>query len=119
MPRPKRAPFTEEELAQKAIQNRVNVAEHKARMDAMTRLEQAAWRERKVLGEPFEPYTPDERIVAERIRAECEALLARAEAFHAQITGRLEREAQENPQVAHLRARFSEMRGIRLELPAF
>lgn len=119
MPRPKRAPFTAEELAQKAEQNRRNVADHKARMDGMTRLEQAAYLERKQLAPVTDPYTPSERIEAEQIRADMEALTQRATQLSRAIERRLDKEGQQNSDLRILRTRFSAMRGLRVELPPF
>lgn len=119
MPRPKRAPLTEAELAQRAEQNRKNVADHKARMDGMTRLEQAAYLERKQLDPITDPYTPSERIEAERIRADMEALTQRATQLSRAIERRLDKEAQQNADLGVLRTRFSAMRGLRVELPPF
>lgn len=101
---------------------RRQVRESKARLDerlkGMTKLEQAAWREREALGEKS-PYTPQELEEAEAIRALQDELERRARQLNAQVIHRLEREASRDEAKAALLARFRSCQGVRLELSAF
>lgn len=121
MPRPKKpkVPLTGEALEERRRQIRDAVAQHQARMNELTRLEQAAFKERKLLGEDARPYTPGELKEAEAIRALQDELERRARQLNAQVIQRLEREAERDAGKAALLARFRGSQGVRLELPAF
>ena len=100
---------------------RVFAQEHNARIRAMTRLEQAAYKERRYFGELYDPYTPGERKEAEALRAEIDRLEAQARALNAQITHRLTREANlsHNEGKKALLQSFQNMRALRIELEPF
>lgn len=116
-PKTKRTPEELLDARRKTI--RASVDRHNERMAAMTRLEQAAWMERKALGEDAQPYTPRELEEAEAIRAQTEALQARAKALNQTVAHRLEREAGRDEGKAALLTRFKTMRTVRVELTPF
>lgn len=100
-------------------QNRKDAAAHKARMDALTRLEQAAFLERKNLGEGFDPYTSQERATAERIQRKIAELQNDAQILQLEVTNRLTQQATDDPRAAVLLEKFQGMRGVRVELTAY
>lgn len=93
------------------------VARNKSMMDQMTRLEQAAYRERKHLGRDYQPYTPGELKEAEAIRALISEAQGRASRLHDQITRRLERDRGGDG--ARLLDRFRNEASTRVELAPF
>lgn len=100
-------------------QIRQAVARHKEKMDSLTRLEQLALRLKESLGENYDPYTPEERRVAERLSRSLDELAAEAEAFHDSLVGRLRREGEENPALLTLAEGLSLARGRRVTLEPF
>lgn len=100
-------------------QIRASKARHDARLKEMTKLEQAAYMERKALGEEKSPYTGVEQMEAEAIRALLAEAQERAQALNHTISYRLTREAQRNEGKAALLTRFAAMQGQRVDLPAF
>ena len=97
--------------------NAENVQRFKEKMDQLTRLEQAAYKERKLLGQGFDPYTPRERELAEAIRADLDRVLARADMLHQEIHKRLGSSANASNQI--LLRRFQAMPVLRYEIKPF
>lgn len=101
----------------RARKNRENVARHKARMDALSPLERAAWKARAKLGENYDPYTPAERARLEKIRELTAALESEAEGLHADVTRRLEASVGDKPELAALLGALSTRKAKRIDLP--
>lgn len=112
-------PVSEMTPEERRAYTRASVAKHKAMMDEMTRLEQAAFKERKILGSDKSPYTPEELEEAEAIRALAAEIQARADRLHRQLMQRLERGAGTDAGNQALLTRFSSMAGTRVELAPF
>lgn len=80
------------------------VAAGRARLAALSPAEKAAYKARSLLGEGFDPYTPEERASRERIASLTASLEAEAEALHAKITGRLRVAIADQPELATILA---------------
>lgn len=72
----------------RARKNRENVARHKAKMDSLSFVEQAAWKARASLGEGFDPYTAEERQRLEQINDLITELQAQARALNQDLLAR-------------------------------
>lgn len=97
---------------------RESTARHKARMDELTRLEQAAWYQRGLFGDGT-PYLPAELKEAEALRAMTDELTRRAEALHGTVLHRLKREAATSEGKTALLERFEAMKDTRITIKPF
>lgn len=97
---------------------RESVARHKERQSSLSRLEQAAWKERATLGAQFDPYTPAEREKLARIRALQDELEKEAGELRQSVVARLGAAGAESP-LASLLERLESGKGLRIELAPF
>jgi hypothetical protein len=88
-------------------------------MDTLTRLEQAAWRGRRVLGAGFDPYTDAERAAVTRIQELQASLEAEVERLHGALATRLRGEIATHPERACLLAALDAGKGVHLLLKPF
>lgn len=100
-------------------QTKAALERHNARLAAMTRLEQLAWKRRGFLGEGFDPYLPHERKEAEAIQAAMDDLVHRARALNYELGRRLRREAEGNYGKARLLEALDEAPLTRINLAPF
>ncbi|MTE01241.1 hypothetical protein GIY56_13205 [Paracoccus sp. YIM 132242] len=112
-------PHDEDPKNKRRAQIREAAGRHYERIREMTKLEQAALKERKLLGEEKSPYTEREAAEMIEIRKQMFRLQARAETLNRTILHRLGQEASRDEGKAALLARFEKMRGYRVDLPAF
>lgn len=118
MPRPRSISPDDPDYARK-LAVREAASRNYAKMREMTRLEQAAVKERALLGTDKSPYLPREQKEVEAIRSLIAELEERAKTLNATVEWRLDREAERDAGKKALLARFRSMKGQRLELPAF
>lgn len=94
---------TKEEAAEaRRAQIRAGVAAHKARMQSMSRLDQAAYRARAELGEGYDPYTVAERAEMERLRLLRDELEASCLSLNGRLVERLRVAAAEDVRLSGL-----------------
>lgn len=109
----------EEALERRRASVRASVARHKAEMDRLTRIEQAAWKARKSLGDPYEPYTAEERAEVERLRDMAAELESAAQSLNKILCRRYRAEAESNPSLKPILEALEEGRGSYVTLPPF
>lgn len=112
-------PETPEPSETRREQIRRASAANYARMREMTKLEQAAVKERKLLDADFDPYLDEEREELREIQKLMDQLEARAVRLNQTLIGRLEGEAGRDVGKSNMLERFRKLKGYRLDLPPF
>ncbi len=85
-------------------------------MKELTPLERLAWKQRGELGEPFDPYTAEERKLLQGLQRRQRDLEREAEALHRALVARLARDGEANPALRRLGAALELESMTRLEI---
>lgn len=109
--------YTPEEAAERRREQvRAGVAKHTERMNAMSSLEQAAYKARETLGDDYDPYTPEEREKLEYIRKVRRALEVETTRLNVRMAARYRASVADDPRLAAILAELEAGKEIRVAL---